>query len=48
MKDARAHLVGSGIANLAAAAYLIKDSGFRAFPRVSNDIHLIWNAVKTI
>jgi hypothetical protein len=26
----KAHLVGSGIANLAAAAYLIKDAAFRA------------------
>ena len=40
----KAHLVGSGIGNLAAAAYLIKDGGF---PRVSNDIHVVWNAAKT-
>ena len=26
--ERKAHLVGSGIANLAAAAYLIKDGGF--------------------
>jgi oleate hydratase len=26
--ERKAHLIGSGIANLAAAAYLIKDGGF--------------------